>query len=276
LTSHAVQAGCGSIFHFEQSMSHPARRVGLVLLTVLSAAACPVKEQKQAESVSVSPEPVRVPPRPEPARAALVINPNALYAIVATASGKCLQFAERSTLINARAVLAACDGSKAQQFRLVTTPDNYQTITIVLTNKCLDIEGVNDADGAHVQEYDCNGGPNQQWIVADGIGGAIRLVARHSGKVMDVEGSGTADGTPVNQSTWTSGPNQQFKLNIVQPTATVEDKGTGGKGAGAAKPGDKTDNKTAEHKGSNAPTKSAKGKKSVKTRAASDQSPPPS
>jgi hypothetical protein len=188
----------------------------MILVLAGSIAGC--VEREVSSPPAPSPAPVSVPP--EPARAALTLDAEKPYALFSPMVGACVQFAGRTASDHARALLAPCDGSKAQQFKVAPVAGGYQTFINAESSKCLDVEAVSMAEAAHVQQFGCNGGLNQQWILADGRPGTLRLIARHSGKALDIEGATAANGSPINQFTWHSGENQQFKL--LDPSAAVE------------------------------------------------------
>jgi len=215
----------------------------VVVIVALAAAAvsssCIRKEEKEEDN-KAGPPPPPPPPPAEPARSAMAIDQNAKYTLVASASGKCVQFTGRGMNEQAGAEIAACDKSPAQQFKLQPAAGNYWRFINMHSGKCMDVQAVSSDDGATIQQFTCNGGPNQDWIVADaGPAGAIRLVARNSGKVLDVKGAGAADGTPLVQWTWKSAPDEQFKLTPVAAAEPPAEKAGEKAGAGGDAKGKK-------------------------------------
>jgi hypothetical protein len=206
------------------------------LLTLFAAAltAGCVQQEDKKEEPPPAPAPPPAPP-PEPARVTLSVDANAPVTFTTPAGDKCLQFAGGSKNDLARAEIAACNGSPAQQFKLGSTPGGYFTLVSVASNKCLDVSAFNMGDGALLQQFGCNGGANQNWIVADGGGGTVRLVARHSGKVLEVTDGVTAGGVVVSTGTWKSAPTQQFKLKGKSLVADGAGGKSGSDGAGGTK-----------------------------------------
>ena len=156
----------------------------LTILTIALAAGCVQQEDKKEEP---APAPPPAPP-PEPARAPLTVDIKAPVTIAMANGTKCLQFAGGTKADLARAEIATCNGTPAQQFKLQPVAGGYTALVSANSDKCLDVSAFAMGDGALVQQYTCNGGINQNWIIADGGGGTVRFVARHSGKVLDVTG----------------------------------------------------------------------------------------
>ncbi len=198
----------------------------LTILTIALATGCVQQEDKKEEP---APAPPPAAPPPEPARAPLTVDVKAPVTIAMANGTKCLQFSGGSKADLAKAEIATCNGSPAQQFKFQSVPGGYYALASANSDKCLDVSAFGMGDGALVQQYPCNGGLNQNWIIADGGGGNFRLVARHSGKVLDVTGGGTADGTAVSQADWKSAPNQQFKLKGTPLAVAAGEGGKSGK-----------------------------------------------
>jgi hypothetical protein len=171
-------------------------------------------------------------PLAEPPRAVVQINPDGRYTLLAVGANKCVQPAAKSLVPGARAQIAPCDGSPAQQYRLQALPGSYYAIVNAASDMCLDVSGASTDNGSGVLHYPCRSGLNQQWILADAPAGTLRLAARHSGKVMDVQGAVAADGTPLIQWPYSGDPNQRFKLTPAEPAPLA--KLDGGANAGAA------------------------------------------
>jgi hypothetical protein len=196
---------------------------------LLSSLAC--VEQGEPEKQQAPAAPV-VPP--EPQRSALVIKGDATYALMAVGANKCVQFQGQSTGDGARAQIATCAETAAQQFKLQAVTGGYQSIINVKSSLCLEIAGSSHDNGAAVQQSACRATPNQQWIIADAPEGNVRLVARHSGKVIDVQGAVATEFTNLIQWPYSGDPNQRFKLKSVTPATASPDGGASGKDAGAA------------------------------------------
>ena len=211
----------------------------MTMLAVVLATGCVQQEDKKEEPAAAPPP---AAPPPEPARAALAVDVKAPVTVAMANGTKCLQFGGGSKADLAKAEIAACNGSPAQQFKFQSVPGGYYALVSANSDKCLDVSAFAMGDGALVQQYPCNGGLNQNWIVADGGGGTVRFVARHSGKVLDVTGGGTADGTAVSQADWKSAPNQQFKLKGTPLAVAAGEGGKSGK-AGADGAGGSTGKK---------------------------------
>ncbi len=214
-------------------MRRKAHQILAVVFAAAAVSACVAKEEKPAVEEKHEAPPTAMP---EPPHSTMAINAEATYTIVSVPSGKCVQFAGASVTEPTAAEIDACNGSKAQQFKLRPIPGGYYAIVNVNSSKCLDVAEVSIADGANIVQYTCNDGQNQHWVIADAGPGVVRLAARHSGRVLDVKGAGTADGTAISQFAWHSGPNQTFKL--VAQGGAPEATGAGGKpgtdGAGGA------------------------------------------
>jgi hypothetical protein len=201
----------------------------LTILAIALAAGCVQQEDKKEEPAPAAPP----APPPEPVRIPLAVDTTAPVTVAMANGTKCLQFAGGSKADLAKAEIATCNGTPAQQFNLKPVPGRYYTLVSANSDKCLDVSAFAMDTGALVQQYACNGGFNQNWIIADGGGGTVRLVARHSGKVLDVSGGGTADGTTVSQADWKSAPNQQFKLKGTPLAVAAGEGGKSGKADGA-------------------------------------------
>jgi hypothetical protein len=120
----------------------------VTMLALALAAGCVQQEDKKEEP---APAPAPSPP-PEPARAALTIDVKAPVTI-ATASGtKCLQFGGGSKADVAKAEIATCNGTPAQQFKLSPVPGGYYTVVSINSDKCLDVSAFGMGDGARVQQ----------------------------------------------------------------------------------------------------------------------------
>jgi Ricin-type beta-trefoil lectin domain-like len=205
----------------------------MTMLAIVLATGC-VQQEDKKEEPAAAPAPPPAPP-PEPTRVALAVDVKDPVTVAMAAGTKCLQFSGGSKADLAKAEIATCNGSPAQQFKFQSVPGGYYALVSANSAKCLDVSAFAMGDGALVQQYACNGGLNQNWIVADGGGGTVRFVARHSGKVLDVTGGGTADGTAVSQADWKSAPNQKFKLKGT-PLAVAAGEGgkAGADGAGGS------------------------------------------
>ncbi len=177
-------------------------------------------------------------PLAEPPRAVVQINPDGRYTLLAVGANKCVQPAAKSLVPGARAQIAPCDGSPAQQYRLQALPGSYYAIVNAANDMCLDVSGASTDNGSGVLHSPCRSGLNQQWILADAPAGTLRFAARHSGKVIDVQGAVVADGTPLIQWPYSGDPNQRFKLT---PAVPVKLDGGANGGPAVAAAGDKKD-----------------------------------
>jgi len=113
-------------------------------------------------------------------------------------SGLCVAAQNGSSANGAAIVLAACDGSAAQEW-------TYSGGSLVgIGGKCLDVQWANTANGTPVQLWDCNGTPAQQWTMQNN-----QLVGIANMR-LDVPGGQDDPG----QTLWiwqeNDGPNQQF------------------------------------------------------------------
>ena len=212
-----------------------------VVLAATLVAGCIAKEEKpepkadETSAAAVACAPVLPPAEPE--RAKLTLDPAATYTIVGAQSEKCLQPADVA-VDGARLQIASCNGSKAQQFKMIPIPGEHYSIANVQSGKCFDVASASVDNGAAIQQFPCHGGLNQQWMFADGGSGTIRVAARNSGKVLDVAEEKTVDGTPVSQWDWKSSGNQPFRLKPAGAAAVAakDVAGAGDKKSKAGKP----------------------------------------
>src|SRR5688572_32620205 len=109
-------------------------RLGMVALVASLFSACIEKDAPPPP-----PEPPPAPP-PEPARSALSVDANGAYTIVAVGANKCVQFAGGRMDDAVELQIAACNGSKAQQFKLVALPGGYYSIRNAASGKCIDVQ----------------------------------------------------------------------------------------------------------------------------------------
>ncbi|MDG4784670.1 ricin-type beta-trefoil lectin domain protein [Micromonospora sp. WMMD1102] len=120
-------------------------------------------------------------------------------AIVAAASGRCVDVPGYSTTNSTQVQLWDCHGGTNQQWN--HTSGRQLT---VYGNKCLDAEGRGTSAGTRVTIYDCHGGTNQQWNVnPDGT-----ITGVQSGLCLDA--GGTGNGTKLVLWTCTGQANQQW------------------------------------------------------------------
>lgn len=136
------------------------------------------------------------------------IEPGQSTRIVGTASGRCLEVPNSSTVNGAQTQLWDCHGSANQTWTWTSSKQ-----LMVYGNRCLDAYGLGSTDGTAAVIWDCNGQTNQQWNV--NANGTITGV--HSGLCLDASGYGTANGTRIHLWTCHGGANQQWTSPTTPP-----------------------------------------------------------
>jgi glucose/arabinose dehydrogenase len=127
-------------------------------------------------------------------------------AVVATASGRCLDVERDVRTSGARLNLYDCNGHPNQAWTLTGAGE----LRIFDGAMCLDVLGGDTTSPAAVQTYPCNGGTNQRWKL--NTNGTITGV--QSGLCLDVTGQRTANGTPVGMWTCNNQANQTWRTAL--------------------------------------------------------------
>ncbi len=112
----------------------------LTILAIALATGCVQQEDKKEEP---APAPPPAPP-PEPARASLTVDVKAPVTIALASGTKCLQFGGGSKADLAKAEIATCNGSPAQQFKFQSVPGGYYALVSANSDKCLDVSAFAD------------------------------------------------------------------------------------------------------------------------------------
>ncbi|MFJ3231621.1 RICIN domain-containing protein [Streptomyces sp. NPDC086787] len=79
------------------------------------------------------------------------------------ASGKCLDVEGGGTANGTAVQVYTCNGSSAQEWKLLGSYDGGYTLVNTKAFKCLDVSGGNSADGTKIQIWNCSSSKNQQW-----------------------------------------------------------------------------------------------------------------
>lgn len=119
-----------------------------------------------------------------------------------TASNRCLDDPNASTVNGTQTQLYDCWGGSSQRWTYTAA----KQLTIV--GKCLDASGHGTVNGTAVIIWDCTGGTNQQWnLNANGTISGVQ-----SGLCLDAVGAGTANGTKIQLYACHGGTNQQWSI----------------------------------------------------------------
>ncbi|MGW0819710.1 ricin-type beta-trefoil lectin domain protein [Streptomyces sp. NPDC002845] len=122
--------------------------------------------------------------------------------------GKCLDLNKADTTPGTPVQLFACNGSKAQKFRIdpVAGSSDPSTGALKILGMCVVPSGGATADGTPVTIADCTGEAGQRWTAT--AEGTLKHVA--SGRCLAVPGSGTADSTGLQLAACTGGERQSW------------------------------------------------------------------
>lgn len=92
----------------------------------------------------------------------------------------------------------SANGTRAQDWRLVSLGNGYYAIQSRVSLKCLDVAGGTNASGTNVWQYEWNQTEAQQWKLTDAGNGYYYISPRlNENLCLDVSGAGTSDGTNV-------------------------------------------------------------------------------
>ncbi|MFC9606267.1 ricin-type beta-trefoil lectin domain protein [Streptomyces niveus] len=151
-------------------------------------------------------------------------------------SGKCLDLANAATTAGTALQLFACNGSRAQQFRVEgATPTDSSKGALKVLGQCAVPAGGATADGTAVVIAKCTGATAQQWT-AVATGHKLKHVS--SGKCLVVPGANPASGTdltlgtcdasgaaqswaPADETTYVYGPSGERLMALTGSTRTL-------------------------------------------------------
>lgn len=125
----------------------------------------------------------------------------ALYRLVNTNSGHCLDVAADSRVPGGNVQQWTCNGLGPQDWVLRARGGGTFTLTGRNSGHCLDVVNGSQAPGANVRQWNCDGQAAQDWRLENAGRGVYRLVARSSGQYLDVAEGSRAPGGNVQQ--WT-------------------------------------------------------------------------
>ncbi|WNI27144.1 RICIN domain-containing protein [Streptomyces sp. ITFR-16] len=136
----------------------------------------------------------------------------ALYRLVNTNSGHCLDVAGDSRAAGGNVQQWTCNGLGPQEWTLRARGGGDFTLTGRNSGLCLDVENGSATPGANVRQWNCNAQPAQDWRLENAGRGYYRLVVKSAGQCLDVaQGSRTA-GANVQQWTCNGRQPQLWRL----------------------------------------------------------------
>ncbi|MFC4517604.1 RICIN domain-containing protein [Streptomyces ehimensis] len=80
-----------------------------------------------------------------------------------THSGKCLDIDHAKTDNGIKAQQWTCNGTVAQQWRMVPVDNSSFELRSIASGKCLEVENSGTQEGADVQQWRCSGGKQMRW-----------------------------------------------------------------------------------------------------------------
>ncbi|MEV6400218.1 RICIN domain-containing protein [Streptomyces sp. NPDC051907] len=105
-------------------------------------------------------------------------------------SGKCLDIDRARTENGVRARQWDCNGTAAQQWRVIPTDNSSFELRVVASGKCLEVENSGTQWGAAVQQWTCTGGKQMRWraVLVDQPRKLFQLRPTHTdGRCLDVD-----------------------------------------------------------------------------------------
>lgn len=134
--------------------------------------------------------------------------------LTAQHSGKCLDVPGASTQSGVQLQQYSCNGTGAQQFKLLPLSGTSDLFTLVNRNSnlCLDIYSSSQSDGGKLIQWPCTGSANQQFRLQGVSTGIYKVQAKHSNKCVEVKNSSQSNSALAQQWSCTSGTNQQWKV----------------------------------------------------------------
>jgi Ricin-type beta-trefoil lectin domain-like len=165
-------------------------RRGIVVLVLLSVAACAQPEAVTTANVPGRAHPVAVdlPGSTSPTTTAPTGAPTTGPAATVPATPK------------PPAGSPSAEKPPAAPAEQAPLPGPYRQIASALNGNCLDLDAAGKGDGVAVIQWKCDDEPQNRWGWAGGYGTDIyKIVSQHSGKCVDVSGASTSDGARVVQ-----------------------------------------------------------------------------
>ncbi|AZQ74117.1 hypothetical protein EKH77_25410 [Streptomyces luteoverticillatus] len=89
--------------------------------------------------------------------------PQTVVTLQVAASGKCLEINNGAKDNGIKAQQYTCNGTTAQQWRMVPSADSTYELRSVPSGKCLEVENSGTKAGDDAQQWTCHGGANTRW-----------------------------------------------------------------------------------------------------------------
>jgi Ricin-type beta-trefoil lectin domain len=129
---------------------------------------------------------------------------------ILTFANKCVDVAGRSTADGAQIQQFGCNGTPAQDFRIVPVGDNRVNI-MTFAGKCVDVSGGVSSDGARIQQFHCNGTGAQEFRIVP-VGGDRVNIMTFANKCVDVTGGVSDDRARIQQFHCNGTGAQDFRI----------------------------------------------------------------
>ncbi|MEU3350983.1 RICIN domain-containing protein [Streptomyces sp. NPDC037389] len=145
--------------------------------------------------------------------------PQTVVTLQVAASGKCLEINNGAKDNGVKAQQYTCNGTTAQQWRMVPAADSTYELRSVPSGKCLEVENSGTKAGDAAQQWTCHGGANTRWqaILVDHDKKLFQLRPQHvQDRCLDIPGANKENNVKAQQWYCNQSDAQLWKITPVK------------------------------------------------------------